>query len=190
MGRHLTRRGALASIAAFVSACVHGSPPPGPPPRSLDDIDLVRLDGAPLSKDAVRGKVVLFVNVASKCGFTPQYGGLQALHRRYGERGLVVVGAPCNQFLWQEPGGPDEIGKFCKDNYGVEFPILEKQDVNGPNRSRLYQWLVASPAGGGTDVAWNFEKFLVGRDGKVVARWASAVEPESVEVVSAIEAAL
>ena len=147
---------------------------------------LTTLDGGPLPADALDGKVVLFVNVASKCGLTPQYDGLVTLDKEYGDRGLVVVGVPCNQFGKQEPGSPDEIKDFTKTKYDVEFTLLEKQDVNGPDRSPLYQFLVGS----GEDIAWNFGKFVVGRDGEVVARFEPQTAPDDAELKAAIEKAL
>ena len=151
---------------------------------------LTALSGSALPEADLAGKVVLFVNVASKCGYTPQYDGLQKLWLDLKDRGLVVVGVPCNQFGGQEPGTSTEIESFCKLNYGVDFPLLEKQAVNGGDRSALYDYLIGSPAGGGTNVKWNFEKFLVGRDGAVVARFPSSVAPDSPELRGAIEAAL
>ncbi len=166
-----------------------GSAPTDVPP-SLDAIALTRLDGSPLEAAQTQGKVLLFVNVASKCGLTPQYEGLVALQEKYRDRGLVVIGTPCNQFLFQEPGSSDEIASFCSLTYGVDFPLLEKQAVNGGKRSDLYKWLIGSGVGGGGDINWNFEKFLVGREGAVVARFAPTTKPEAAEVVAAIEAAL
>lgn len=151
---------------------------------------LTALDGTPLAADTLDNKVVLFVNVASKCGFTPQYDGLQALYAAKKDQGLVIVGVPCNQFGAQEPGSPTEIASFCRMNYGVDFPLLEKQDVNGGDRSELYQWLVGSEAGGGKDVRWNFEKFLVGKSGQVIDRYTSQVKPSDDGLVAAIDAAL
>ncbi len=161
-----------------------------PNPTWYKDLALASLDGTPLPDDTLAGKVVLFVNVASNCGFTPQYEGLQALWTEYKDRGLVIVGVPCNQFGGQEPGGATEIRSFCKLNYGVDFPLLEKQDVNGAQRSKLYTWLVGSPAGKASDVKWNFEKFLVSRDGQVLERWRSLTGPDSKDLRRAIDAAL
>ena len=172
-----------------VNRAVYGKPPEGGP-GSLEAVTLTRLDGTPLPAAEVEGKVVLFVNVASRCGLTPQYEGLVKIHDRFRERGFVVVGAPCNQFLGQEPGSAEDIASFCSATYGVDFPLLEKQDVNGAGRSPLYQWLVGSEAGAGSDISWNFEKFLVGRDGAVLKRFSPRVTPEAPEVVAAIEAAL
>ena len=186
----------LASLVAIpgCSAVASDPPlvvtPPGPATNWYASVPLVQIDGTPLDPAAIHGKAVLFVNVASKCGYTPQYEGLQALWSTYKARGLVVVGTPCNQFAGQEPGKPEEIASFCKLNYGVDFPLLEKADVNGPKRSALYSLLVGSPAGGGKDIGWNFEKFLVARDGKVVARWGSKVKPDAPELVTAIERVL
>ncbi len=147
---------------------------------------LATLDGAALSSDTLDNKVILFVNVASQCGLTPQYNGLVELEKAYGDRGLVVIGVPCNQFGSQEPGSPAEIKDFAKSKYDVEFPLLEKQDVNGSDRSPLYQFLV----GEGPDIAWNFGKFLIGRDGSVVARFEPQTAPDDPELKAAIEKAL
>ncbi|XXQ33953.1 Glutathione peroxidase [Plasmodiophora brassicae] len=129
------------------------------------------------------GKVVLIVNVASRCGFTPQYEGLEALYRKYKDRGLVVIGFPCNQFGSQEPGTEDEIKSFCTLNYGVSFPIMAKIDVNGADEHPVYSWLKNQKAGilGIKMIKWNFEKFLVDRKGQVVNRWASTTTPASIE---------
>jgi len=148
--------------------------------------NLSTLDGTPLSPEVVDNKVVLFVNVASKCGLTPQYSGLVALHNEFSDRGFVVVGVPCNQFGEQEPGTPDEIKSFAKDKYDVDFTLLEKQDVNGPGRSPLYQFLV----GDGPDIGWNFGKFLVDRNGEVVARFEPKTAPDDASLRAAIEKAL
>lgn len=148
--------------------------------------NLATLDGAPLAPETLTGKVILFVNVASQCGLTPQYGGLVALDQEYGDRGLVVVGVPCNQFGGQEPGSPEEIKSFTKTKYDVEFTLLEKQDVNGSNRSPLYQFLV----GEGDDISWNFGKFVVGRDGEVVGRFDPKTPTDDPALKAAIEKAL
>ncbi len=147
---------------------------------------LATLDGQPLSPETVENKVVLFVNVASQCGLTPQYSGLVELDNAYRDRGLVIIGVPCNQFGKQEPGTPEEIKDFTKSKYDVDFTLLEKQDVNGSNRSPLYQFLV----GNGPDIAWNFGKFVVGRDGEVVARFEPQTAPNDPELKAAIEKAL
>jgi glutathione peroxidase len=142
--------------------------------------------------DMAPGKVCLVVNVASKCGLTPQYTGLEALHEKYAAKGFTVVGVPCNQFGAQEPGSPDEIATFCSTNYGVTFPMTEKIDVNGDGRHPIYAELTQTVDADGTagDIRWNFEKFLVGRDGSVIARFSPMVAPEDPALVAAIEAAL
>ena len=155
-----------------------------------NNLSLTGLDGAKIEASQFQNKAILFVNVASKCGYTKQYDGLQALYEEYKDKGLVVVGVPCNQFGGQEPGTAEEIQTFCKMNYGVRFPLLEKQDVNGANRSKLYQALVSSEEGGGKNIRWNFEKFLVDKDGNVVGRFSSGVKPNSEELKTAIEAVL
>jgi glutathione peroxidase len=177
------------AVVSTVNRVAYGKAPEGGP-ASLEGVTLAKLGGGEFPKTELEGKVVLFVNVASKCGLTPQYEGLVGLFEKYKDRGFLVVGAPCNQFLGQEPGSADEIATFCSATYGVDFPLLDKLDVNGAGRSPLYQWLIASPAGGGTDINWNFEKFVVGRDGEVKARFAPTVKPDAPEVIAAIEAAL
>lgn len=148
------------------------------------DFDAEMLDGARKSLAEFNGNVLLIVNTASQCGFTPQYSGLEKLHRTYKDRGLVVLGFPCNQFGAQEPGGAAEIGTFCERNYGVSFPMFGKIDVNGENTHPLYRFLkkekpgLLGPLGGGA-IKWNFTKFLVDRGGHVVARYAPATKPES-----------
>ena len=150
------------------------------------------LSGAPLDLGQFRDTAVLVVNVASRCGLTPQYAALEELQRQYADRGFTVLGVPCNQFGGQEPGSSEEIADFCSTTYGVTFPMTEKVDVNGDDRHQLYQQLVDNPDGDGYtgDIRWNFEKFLIGRDGSVVARFNPKVKPESPEVASAIESAL
>ncbi|MCA9265300.1 MAG: glutathione peroxidase [Planctomycetales bacterium] len=150
------------------------------------------LNGKEVDLNDYQGKVVLIVNVASKCGLTPQYTQLQALHEKYSDQGLSILGFPCNQFGKQEPGSADEIRSFCTENYGVKFDMFAKVDVNGNDACDLYKELTklnTEPAGAG-DISWNFEKFLVGRDGKVIARFAPRTKPDSEEVIQAIEAAL
>jgi glutathione peroxidase len=158
----------------------------------LYDIPLRTLDGADTSLAAYRGKAVLVVNVASKCGLTPQYEGLERLQKTYGDRGFTVLGVPCNQFGGQEPGTAEEIATFCSATYGVSFPLLAKAEVNGANRHPLYAELTAVPdaAGEAGDITWNFEKFLIGTDGRIAARFRPRTEPEAAEVISAIEAQL
>lgn len=154
------------------------------------DLHLTGISGDPLPPELLRDKVLLIVNVASFCGYTPQYEGLQALNQELRKDGLLVVGVPCNQFGSQEPGNPTEIRHFCTVNFGVTFPLLSKQDVNGAGRSPLYTFLVNSEAGGGQDVQWNFEKFLVGRDGAVLGRYGSGVAPDSPQLRADIAKAL
>jgi len=154
-----------------------------------EQVPLVALGGTPLPSGTTSGRVVLIVNVASYCGYAGQLSDLELLYNRYRARGLVVLGVPCNQF-GQEPGTASEIQNFCSTRYGVTFPLLSKQDVNGPLRSGLYRYLVDSPAGGHVDVRWNFEKFLVGRDGRVIARFTSATSPLDPVVTTAVEVAL
>jgi glutathione peroxidase len=149
-------------------------------PVSIYDIPVTAIDGTAAALAAYRGRVLLVVNVASKCGFTPQYAGLEELYRKYKDRGLVVLGFPCNQFMWQEPGEGDAIKSFCTLKYNVTFPMFAKVDVNGPNAHPLYQHLKGAARGflGTKSVKWNFTKFLVDREGKVVRRYATATRPE------------
>jgi glutathione peroxidase len=155
-------------------------------------VEIGALQGGSAGLSQYDGKVVLIVNVASKCGLTPQYSGLERLQERYAEKGFTVLGVPCNQFLGQEPGSAEEIAEFCSATYGVTFPLTEKVEVNGEGRHPLYERLVGFADGEGHtgDIRWNFEKFLVGRDGTVVARFSPQTEPEAAEVVAAIEAQL
>jgi glutathione peroxidase len=157
--------------------------------RSIYEIELPRLDGEPGRLADFEGKVVLAVNVASKCGFTPQYAGLQRLYDKYSGRGFTVLGFPSNQFMGQEPGSAEQIAEFCSLKYGVTFPLYTKLDVKGSKQHPLYEILSASSDDGGKagDVKWNFEKFLVGKDGKVVRRFRSRTTPEDPAVVGAIE---
>jgi glutathione peroxidase len=154
--------------------------------------DLTALDGKPLDRSALEGRAVLVVNVASKCGLTPQYTGLENLQKKYADRGFTVLGVPCNQFAGQEPGDAGEIETFCSTTYGVSFPLTEKSDVNGQRQSALYAQLTQTPdaEGNAGEVYWNFEKFLVSPEGEVVSRFRPGVEPESDEVVAAIEQVL
>ena len=159
---------------------------------SLYDIPLHTLSGADTSLADYKGKTVLVVNVASKCGLTPQYEGLERLQKRYEDRGFTVLGVPCNQFGGQEPGTAEEIESFCSVTYGVTFPMLEKLEVNGDDRHALYSELTLTPdaEGAAGDVQWNFEKFLVTPQGTVAARFRPQTQPESPEVVTAIETQL
>lgn len=150
---------------------------------SLFEIPVTALDGSPQTLEQYRGKVLLIVNVASKCSFTPQYAGLEELHRKYADRGLVVLGFPCNQFLGQEPGTEADIKQFCSLKYDVTFPVLAKVNVNGADAHPLYQHLKAAAHGtlGTQAIKWNFTKFLVRRDGAVAARFAPTDTPEQIE---------
>lgn len=162
------------------------------PMTTLHDFTLKALDGSDRALSDYKGHAVLVVNVASECGLTPQYEGLQRLFDKYGDRGLTVLGFPCNQFKGQEPGTDDEIGAFCSANYGVTFPMFSKVEVNGPGRDRLFAWLTQAdtqPEGPG-DIQWNFGKFLVGKDGQILARFEPPTDPESADVIAAIERAL
>jgi glutathione peroxidase len=154
--------------------------------------DLSTLSGAPLEEAELEGRAVLVVNVASRCGLTAQYTGLEQLQERYGERGFTVLGVPCNQFGEQEPGSAEEIQTFCSTTYGVSFPMTEKLDVNGAERHPLYETLTATvdEAGEAGDVQWNFEKFLISAEGRPVARFRPMVEPQSQELTDAIESEL
>jgi len=160
--------------------------------RSIHEIELPRLNGKPESLSAYAGNVVLAVNVASKCGFTPQYAGLQALYERYSDRDFTVLGFPCNQFFRQEPGTAEDIQQFCSVNYGVAFPLFAKLDVKGAQQHPLYAILSELPddAGKAGNVAWNFEKFLIDRDGHAVRRFRSKVAPDDPRLVGAIESLL
>jgi glutathione peroxidase len=159
---------------------------------SVYDVPLKSLDGDPGVLGEQKGKVTLLVNVASFCGLTPQYEGLEALYERFGAQGFSVVGIPCNQFGAQEPGTADEIKTFCSTSYGVEFPLTEKIEVNGDDRHPLYRQLTETADGEGHtgDIRWNFEKFLVSRDGDVIARFSPLIEPGNDELVGTIEKAL
>ena len=159
---------------------------------SLYEIPLKTLTGEETSLAEHQGKAVLVVNVASKCGLTPQYEGLEKLHEQYADRGFAVVGFPCNQFGGQEPGSSEEIKEFCSTTYGVTFPLYEKVDVNGENRHPVYDVLtkVKDDEGADGDVRWNFEKFLLSPDGDVVARFSPVVKPEDEKLVQAIESQL
>jgi len=141
------------------------------------------LQGKPVALSQYKGKVLLIVNVASKCGFTPQYKGLEALYEKYKDKGFVILGFPCNQFAQQEPGTAAEIATFCKANYGVTFPMFAKIEVNGPNAFPLYQFLkkAETDPAGKTEIGWNFNKFLVGRDGHPLHRYVSQVKPEDID---------
>ncbi len=157
---------------------------------TLYDFEVTRIDGQTVPLADYRGQVLLIVNTASACGFTPQFAGLQSLHTTYGDRGLVVLGFPCNQFGHQDPGSNETIGQFCQRNYGVSFPMMAKIEVNGDGASPLYRWLTAQAPGvlGTRAIKWNFTKFLVGRDGQVIRRYAPTDTPA--KLAGDIEAAL
>jgi glutathione peroxidase len=159
---------------------------------SVYDNSIATLAGEADALAGQKGNVTLMVNVASFCGLTPQYTGLEALQQKYAGKGFSVVGLPCNQFGAQEPGTPEEIALFCSTNYDVTFPLTEKIEVNGEGRHPIYQELTQQTDSEGHtgDIRWNFEKFLVGRDGEIVARFSPMVEPEATEVTQAIETAL
>jgi len=154
------------------------------------DFEAQPMSGAPVPLSQYEGRVLLIVNTASACGFTPQFAGLEALHQQYADRGLVVLGFPCNQFGRQDPGSNDEIAGFCQRNYGVSFPMMAKIAVNGAEATPLYRWLTAEAPGilGTQAIKWNFTKFLIGRDGQVIRRYAPTDKPES--LARDIEAAL
>jgi glutathione peroxidase len=156
------------------------------------DFDLTGIDGRPLDRADFADKAVLIVNVASRCGLTPQYEGLERLQQRYGGAGFTVLGVPCNQFAGQEPGSPEDIQEFCSTTYGATFPLTEKVDVNGRHQHPMYTWLTSAPDpdGDAGEVQWNFEKFLISPAGEIIARFRPTVEPEDEQVTSAIEGAL
>jgi glutathione peroxidase len=159
---------------------------------SIHDIEIGSLQGEAGSLGDYKGKAVLVVNVASKCGLTPQYEGLERIHEQFADRGFTVLGVPCNQFGEQEPGSPDEIATFCSTTYGVTFPMTEKVEVNGESRHPLYQQLTASADAEGKagDIQWNFEKFLISPEGEIVARFRPLTDPEADEVIQGIESTL
>jgi glutathione peroxidase len=159
---------------------------------TIHDVEIRTLHGEPSSLGEHKGKAMLIVNVASKCGLTPQYTGLEQLQERYAGRGFTVLGVPCNQFGEQEPGSPEEIEAFCSTTYGVTFPMTEKVEVNGPGRHPLYEQLTATSdaEGAAGDIQWNFEKFVISPEGEIVGRFRPLVEPEAPELVQAIEGVL
>lgn len=175
----------FAALPAIVmTASLHAEDP------KLYSVPLKDIDGKDTSLKAYSGKVILAVNVASRCGNTPQYTGLQALHEKFKDKGLVVLGFPCNDFGAQEPGSNEEVKEFCSTKYKVTFPMMDKLHVKGPGQHALYKELSGPGSPFPGDVKWNFGKFLIGRDGKVIARFEPGVKPEKDEVVKAIEAAL
>jgi glutathione peroxidase len=148
---------------------------------TLYDFEAKQINGKTVPLSQFKGKVLLIVNTASACGYTPQFGGLEELHKTYGGKGLAVLGFPCNQFGAQDPGANEEIAEFCQVNYGVSFPMMSKIDVNGTNADPLFQWLTKEAPGllGSKSIKWNFTKFLVGKDGQVIKRYAPTDEPKS-----------
>ncbi|TCD64912.1 Glutathione peroxidase 2 [Steccherinum ochraceum] len=150
---------------------------------SFYSLSAERPGGQKFEFSELKGKVVLIVNVASECGFTPQYKGLQALYDKYKEKDFTILGFPCNQFGGQEPGSDQQIAEFCERNHGVSFPLMAKSDVNGDNTNEVYKWLKEQKSGllGLTRIKWNFEKFLVDKEGNVVQRWASTTSPEAID---------
>jgi glutathione peroxidase len=174
-----------------------GAVSPAAPPASKElepmwTAPINTLQGQPTTLAAHQGKALLLVNVASKCGLTPQYTQLEALQKQYAAKGFTVIGFPCNQFGGQEPGSADEIAEFCSATYGVSFPLMEKVDVNGPGRHTIYQALtqVADDSGHTGDIRWNFEKFVIGADGKTITRFSPKTKPDDPTVIAAIERAL
>ena len=157
---------------------------------AFHELTLEALDGEPLPLSTFNAKVVLVVNVASKCGLTPQYAALENLYQQYKDKGFSVLGVPCNQFAGQEPGTEQEIQEFCSLNYGVTFPLSSKLEVNGPDRHQLYRLLAGEGAEFPGDITWNFEKFLMGKDGRVLARFSPRTAPDEPSVIQAIEKAL
>ena len=170
----------LAAAAAFITMSALAA-------NSIHEFTMNSIDGKPTSLKSWQGKVVLVVNVASQCGYTPQYTGLEALYQKYKDKGLVIVGVPANNFGGQEPGTDEEIKTFCSRKYSVTFPMMSKVSVKGSDSAPLYQYLTTAKGG---DVKWNFTKFLVGKDGKVIERFEPKVAPESPELTAAIDAAL
>jgi glutathione peroxidase len=171
----------FAALAVF-SAAAHAA--------SLYDLSAKDIDGRPVKLESYRGKVLLIVNVASECGYTPQYQGLQTLFEKYESKGLVVLGFPCNQFGAQEPGTNAEIKSFCSSKFHVTFPLFEKIDVNGGKRDPIYAQLAGPTSPFPGDIKWNFNKFLVGRDGKILKRFGSGVAPSAAQLIEAVESAL
>ncbi|HEY3853161.1 MAG TPA: glutathione peroxidase [Verrucomicrobiae bacterium] len=173
----------LATVLAAQIVKAEGSPP-------IQNIPLKDINGNDTSLKSYAGKVILLVNVASKCGNTPQYAGLESMYEKYKDKGFVIVGVPSNDFLGQEPGTAEEIKSFCKDKYGVTFPLMEKVHVKGAGKSPLYAALTGAQSPFPGEVEWNFGKFLIGRDGKIVARFNPRVKPEADELVKAVETAI
>jgi glutathione peroxidase len=172
----------LTALLLVIAATMESAP--------IHSFPLIDINGKETSLKPYAGKVLLIVNVASKCGFTGQYEGLEALHRKYMAKGLVVLGFPCNQFFGQEPGNNEEIAKFCRSTYGVSFPMFAKLDVKGVNQHPLFTYLTGEVSPKPGKVSWNFNKFLIGRDGKLVERFGSMTKPQSKALVAVVEKAL
>jgi len=189
--RNITLLTLVAVLGVFVVVTFAAEEKPKEVPAVLD-FTMDSLDGKPVPLSKYQGKVVMIVNTASKCGNTPQYEGLQNLHEKYGEKGLAVLGFPSNEFNKQEPGTNEDIAAFCKKNYGVTFDLFSKIIVKGEGQASLYKHLTSAETNPGSpgEIKWNFEKFLIGKDGKIAARFAPKTKPESEEVVKAIEAEL
>lgn len=190
----MIRRSVIAAsvILANLSASLQAAETRADKTPAALDFTMKSLDGKEVDLAKYQGQVVMVVNVASKCGLTPQYEQLQALHEKYGSQGLAILGFPCNQFAGQEPGSAQEIQQFCRVNYGVTFPLFAKIEVNGEDAAPLYKHLTAlntEPKGPGK-IDWNFEKFIIGRNGEVVARFAPRTKPDAPEVIKVIEAEL
>jgi len=179
-------RKSIAMVVVTIAALAIGAAGPA----SVHDFSLDRIDGARESLSSYQGQVMLIVNVASKCGYTPQYEGLEALYERYRDRGFVVLGFPANDFGGQEPGSNQEIAEFCRATWGVAFPMFEKISVTGARKHPLYRFITSRPPPIGGEIEWNFQKFLVDREGRLVERYAPATKPEDPEVVSRIESLL
>lgn len=172
----------LAALLLMQTVLVHAG--------SIQEIPFKNMEGKGTSLKAYKGKVLLVVNVASKCGLTPQYEALEAVHEKYKDKGFTVLGFPCNQFGGQEPGSNEEIKQFCSSKYNVTFPLFDKIDVNGPKRHPLYVGLAGKDSPFPGDIKWNFGKFLIGRDGTIIRRFEPKTKPDAPEVIAAIEAAL
>jgi len=172
----------LATLIAMTTIAAHA--------ESIYDLKLKDIDGKDTTLAAYKGKVILIVNVASKCGLTPQYKGLEAAYEKYKDKGFVVLGFPCNQFNGQEPGTNEEIKQFCSSKYNVTFPMFDKLDVNGASRAPLYVMLAGKDSPFPGDIKWNFGKFLIGKDGKILKRFEPKTTPDSADITQAIEAAL
>jgi glutathione peroxidase len=173
----------LSALLLVQVVCVHAA-------DSIYTISLKDIDGQPTSLKAYEGKVLLIVNGASKCGYTPHYAGLEALYEKYKDKGFSVLGFPCNQFGGQEPGTNEQIKQFCSSKYQVTFPLFDKIEVNGPNRHPLYLALAGKDSAFPGDIKWNSSKFLIGRDGKMLKRFESGIKPDSAELTKAVESAL